>query len=50
MPDVLATFAVWVYHDKVIIRAREHRERRWLEQWEVPCSRIEYCEGKEGIT
>ena len=35
-PDVLVTFGIWVYRDKAIIRAREHRERRWLEQWEVP--------------
>jgi 3',5'-cyclic AMP phosphodiesterase CpdA len=40
-PDVLATFAVWVYHDKAIIRAREHRERRWLEQWEIPIRAIQ---------
>jgi calcineurin-like phosphoesterase family protein len=35
-PDVLVTFGIWVYRDKAIIRAREHRERQWLEQWEVP--------------
>src|SRR5439155_16244757 len=35
-PDVLATFGVWIYPDRAIICAREHRERRWLEQWDVP--------------
>jgi hypothetical protein len=34
-PDVVVTFGIWVYRDKAIIRAREHRERRWLEQWDV---------------
>lgn len=37
-PDALITFAVHLYPDRAIIRARDHRNRRWLEQWEAPLS------------
>jgi len=35
-PDVLATFAVQVYVNTAIIRARDHRTRQWLTQWTAP--------------
>jgi len=35
-PDVLATFAVQVYTNTAIIRARDHRARQWLTQWTAP--------------
>ena len=35
-PDVLASFAVWVYRHHAVIAARDHRARRWLTQWTVP--------------
>ena len=35
-PDVLATFAVRVYANTAIIRARDHRARQWLTQWTAP--------------
>lgn len=35
-PDVLATFAVRVYANSAIIRARDHRTRKWLTQWTAP--------------
>lgn len=35
-PDVSVTFAVHIYQERAIIRAREHLTRRWLKQWEVP--------------
>lgn len=34
-PNVIVTFAVHVYQDKAVIRAREHLSRRWLKDWEV---------------
>lgn len=35
-PDVLATFAVRVYANTAIIRARDHRTWQWLTQWTAP--------------
>ena len=35
-PDVQATFALYIAPPKAIIRARDHRTRQWLTQWEVP--------------
>jgi 3',5'-cyclic AMP phosphodiesterase CpdA len=35
-PDVVTTFAVRVYRQRVSIRVREHRTRRWLKEWIVP--------------
>ncbi|GAC1354599.1 MAG: hypothetical protein NVS4B11_33620 [Ktedonobacteraceae bacterium] len=34
-PDVLATFAFHVYHDRVVVRVREHNTKRWLAEWEI---------------
>ncbi len=34
-PDVQATFAIRMYEHTVVIRAREHKTRQWLERWEV---------------
>lgn len=35
-PDVLATFAIRVYHNSAVIGARDHRTRQWLAKWHVP--------------
>jgi hypothetical protein len=35
-PDVLATFAIRVYRNSVVIGARDHRTRQWLAKWRVP--------------
>jgi Calcineurin-like phosphoesterase len=37
-PDVLASFAVKLYHDRALIRVRDHRNQQWLAQWAVPPS------------
>jgi len=34
-PDLVVTFAIYVYRDQAIIRLREHRQRRWLAEWIV---------------
>ena len=34
-PNVCVTFAVHVYENTVVIRAREHLTRRWLKEWEI---------------
>ena len=34
-PDVIPTFAVRMYRDKVTIRVRDHRTRRWLKEWQI---------------
>lgn len=34
-PDLLASFAVEVYAHKIVMRLRDHRERRWMARWEV---------------
>lgn len=35
-PDVLASFALYIYERQIIIRARDHQTRNWLAQWEIP--------------
>jgi hypothetical protein len=35
-PDLQVTFAIDIYTDRAVIRARSHSERRWLARWEVP--------------
>jgi hypothetical protein len=35
-PDLLATFGVWIYRHKIMIRLRDHRTQQWLVQWTVP--------------
>src|SRR5437588_13063931 len=35
-PDLLASFGIWVYADRAVIRVRDHRARRWLVQWVAP--------------
>ncbi|HEV2655950.1 MAG TPA: hypothetical protein VGT82_13375, partial [Ktedonobacteraceae bacterium] len=36
-PDVIPTFAVSCFHpERVLIRVRDHRTRRWLKEWRVP--------------
>lgn len=35
-PDLVASFAFHVYLDKAIVRLRNHRKQRWMEQWDVP--------------
>jgi 3',5'-cyclic AMP phosphodiesterase CpdA len=37
-PDLIATFAVHIYHDQAFIRLRDHRAQQWLAQWTVPLS------------
>ncbi|HLI91050.1 MAG TPA: metallophosphoesterase [Ktedonobacteraceae bacterium] len=35
-PDLQVTFSIDISTENAIIRARSHRERRWLARWEVP--------------
>ncbi|QBD79941.1 hypothetical protein EPA93_29745 [Ktedonosporobacter rubrisoli] len=35
-PDTLITFALSIYADKALIRARDHRAHQWLTNWEIP--------------
>jgi len=35
-PDVLASFAIHIFHKRVLIRLRDHWTRQWLTQWVVP--------------
>jgi hypothetical protein len=37
-PDVIPTFSIHVTPQQATIRVREHRTRRWLKQWSVPCN------------
>jgi len=37
-PDVIPTFAIRIYQQYASIRVRDHRTRRWLKEWKVPCS------------
>jgi 3',5'-cyclic AMP phosphodiesterase CpdA len=35
-PDLVISFAFHIYRDHARISLRDHREQRWLTQWEVP--------------
>jgi hypothetical protein len=35
-PDMLVSFAVWVYRRHAVIAVRDHRARGWLTKWTVP--------------
>lgn len=35
-PDLVVSFALHIYRHQVIIRLRNHSERRWMAQWIVP--------------
>jgi hypothetical protein len=35
-PDMLATFGVWIYRHRAIMRLRDHHAQQWLAQWTVP--------------
>ncbi len=35
-PDVLASFAIRIYHRQAVIRVRDHRTRKWLARWVAP--------------
>lgn len=35
-PDVIVTFSIRIYPHKAVLRARDHKARVWLAQWEVP--------------
>lgn len=37
-PDLVISFAFHIYRDKAIVRLRDHREQRWMAQWDVPLS------------
>lgn len=35
-PDVLVSFALYIYRHQALIRLRDHRTRQWLTQWTAP--------------
>ncbi|MBV9257224.1 MAG: metallophosphoesterase [Ktedonobacteraceae bacterium] len=35
-PDVLPTFAIRIYRQRISIRVRNHHTRQWLKEWGVP--------------
>lgn len=35
-PDLLASFAVHLFAQSILIRVRDHRAGRWLQEWRVP--------------
>lgn len=35
-PDIIPTFAVRLFPEQAVIRVREHRARKWLNEWIVP--------------
>ena len=35
-PDLIVSFAFYIYRDQALIRLRDHKSRNWLAEWNVP--------------